>query len=1013
MGSNLVMRRVLILAVLTMACGTSPSGLEVIVEADQAVANRSSRVSFEVRTQEGTVALSETFNVEQTPLPIRRRVSPRGGDASRTVTITAQAVNANGDTLTTARIIRSFVPGRILEVRLRLYELCLGTNCPEGLTCEPINGRAECVDARVIDNPNDGGVDADGSLCPSEQRLCGGNCVDAQSDESHCGTCGNICSSEQLCSGGTCQIIGCDRPSDCEQGSYCDLDVGRCLSGCDEPSDCGSNSGCNQNTHQCECAAGFHPCSVGCLPSNAANSCGDRCSPCEALSNGSADCIPSPSVDGEIFVCTASCNDGFNLCGGSCALSSSPASCGPSCAVCLGSSRGTAICNAGSCSLLCNQGTTMCGVASGQDCIDTTSDVAHCGACNRACAGGQICQNSDCIEPPNCDVQNPASCVGMTYCNPADNRCAPGCDPRLSNQCGSHEMCASNQCECSTGYHDCSGVCLNNNSVNSCGTSCSACVLAANATQMGCNGTHCIALGCTSGYTPSLTGESCDDVNECLTNNGGCHANATCSNAPAGSRTCMCNSGFSGDGIVCMPAVLSDWEVTAFIKASNTDAYHEFGFSVALSQDGNTLAVGAYGEESSVTGVGGTPNSGASGSGAVYVFTRVGVSWSQQAFIKASNTGTNDRFGSSVALSRDGNTLAVGAHTEDSATTGINGTPNESATNSGAVYVFARVDATWSQQAFVKASNTGGADHFGTSVTLSADGNVLAVAAILEDSSTTGVNGAQNNLGSDNGAVYVFARDGTTWSQEAFVKGSNTGAADSFGASLALSSNGDTLAVGATGEDSSTTGVNGVPNDESPGSGAVYVFTRTNNTWAQQAFVKASDNDPAFRFGSAVALSGDGSVLAVGAYFRSAVYVFSRQPNAWIEQAIVRGNNTESNDLFGQSVSLSADGTTLAVGADGEDSSVTGVNGTPNEGAMNSGAVYLFTRLNSLWTQRAFIKGRNTSSDDRFGWALSLSGDGNTLVAGVRYEDSATFGIDGAPNETATDSGAVYVCQRD
>ena len=152
-------------------------------------------------------------------------------------------------------------------------------------------------------------------------------------------------------------------------------------------------------------------------------------------------------------------------------------------------------------------------------------------------------------------------------------------------------------------------------------------------------------------------------------------------------------------------------EIVGYIKAGNTGAYDNFGYSVALSSDGTTLAVGASGEASAATGINvGQSDNTASNAGAVYVFTRSGTAWSQQAYIKASNTGGGDRFGGSVALSSDGSTLAVGAYGETSAATGINGDQSDNtASNAGAVYVFTRSGTAWGQQAYIKASNTGGA----------------------------------------------------------------------------------------------------------------------------------------------------------------------------------------------------------------------------------------------------------------------------------------------------------------
>ena len=124
--------------------------------------------------------------------------------------------------------------------------------------------------------------------------------------------------------------------------------------------------------------------------------------------------------------------------------------------------------------------------------------------------------------------------------------------------------------------------------------------------------------------------------------------------------------------------------------------------------------------------------------------------------MKALNTGANDQFGYSVALSGDGNTLAVGAPGEDSSTTGINSGPDELASSAGAGYVFTRSAGTWSQQAYAKASNTGATDQFGTSVALSSDGNTLAVGTFLEDSSTTGVDSTPDELAANAGAVYLY-----------------------------------------------------------------------------------------------------------------------------------------------------------------------------------------------------------------------------------------------------------------
>ena len=130
-----------------------------------------------------------------------------------------------------------------------------------------------------------------------------------------------------------------------------------------------------------------------------------------------------------------------------------------------------------------------------------------------------------------------------------------------------------------------------------------------------------------------------------------------------------------------------------------------------MAVSGDTVVVGAFGEDGSGTGVNPADNDSAIESGAAYVFVRSGGAWSQQAYLKASNTGVLDQYGNSVAVS--GETVVVGAATEDGSGTGVNPPDNNDADNSGAAYVFVRSGGAWSQQAYLKASNTDTADGFG------------------------------------------------------------------------------------------------------------------------------------------------------------------------------------------------------------------------------------------------------------------------------------------------------------
>jgi len=237
--------------------------------------------------------------------------------------------------------------------------------------------------------------------------------------------------------------------------------------------------------------------------------------------------------------------------------------------------------------------------------------------------------------------------------------------------------------------------------------------------------------------------------------------------------------------------------------------------------------------KSSQSGVGQEPcngdqnDNGADASGAAYVFVRNGTTWSQQAYVKASNTSTADWFGYSVAAS--GDTIVIGAPLEDSSATGINGVQNDnSAGDSGAVYVFVRSGTSWGQQAYVKASNTDAADRFGNSVAVF--GDMVVIGAPKEDSGAIGVNGDQGDNSAVNaGAAFLLVRNGTSWSQQAYVKASNTDAGDWFGGSVAASE--EMIVIGARDEDSIAAGVNGNQDDNSkPSAGAVYVFELSEST---------------------------------------------------------------------------------------------------------------------------------------------------------------------------------------
>ena len=238
-----------------------------------------------------------------------------------------------------------------------------------------------------------------------------------------------------------------------------------------------------------------------------------------------------------------------------------------------------------------------------------------------------------------------------------------------------------------------------------------------------------------------------------------------------------------GETTTTAAAVASSQNVISPTDASDGDS---FGGAVALSADGKTLAVGALYDDVS----------GNADQGSVTVYGRSGKSWVEEKVLVAENGSAEDWFGYSVAVSTDGNTLAIGAVYAD-----VNGNKDE-----GAVSVFARSGGAWSLQKTLNISGGTAGDLFGYAVALSADGSTLAVGAISDDV----------NANVDQGSVSVFARTGTAWKEQQVITLDNGTASGNFGWSVSLSTDGNTLAAGG-------------PNQ---GAGKAAVFTRSGGTWS-------------------------------------------------------------------------------------------------------------------------------------------------------------------------------------
>ncbi len=341
----------------------------------------------------------------------------------------------------------------------------------------------------------------------------------------------------------------------------------------------------------------------------------------------------------------------------------------------------------------------------------------------------------------------------------------------------------------------------------------------------------------------------------------------------------------SGAAFVIDRAEDGTWTRGAELNASDGVFNDEFGSAIAIHDD--TVVVGAVGEAD-----------GGFGSGAAYVFTRDGGGlWSEQAKLTAADAFSNDLFGDAVAV--HGDTAMVGARGD-----------GDAGTFSGSVYVFTREAGEWDEHSKLAPLDASAGDTFGGAVAL--DGDTVIVGAI-----------ATGDAGQFSGSAYVFTRDGGgLWTQQAKLTASDAAANDFFGETVSI--NGDTVIVGATGDD-----------DLGDRSGAAYVFTRTGTVWTEQAKLTASDAAGGEFFGGSVGVHADTAIVGAyldddGGFASGSAYVFSRNDSGeWIQRVKLVASNAASGRFFGESVAV--DGEHVLVGSP-----------AGNDDAVSDGAAYFF-----------------------------------------------------------------------
>ena len=377
------------------------------------------------------------------------------------------------------------------------------------------------------------------------------------------------------------------------------------------------------------------------------------------------------------------------------------------------------------------------------------------------------------------------------------------------------------------------------------------------------------------------------------------------------------------------------------------------------------------------------------------------LDFAQESYLKGLNTEAGDRFGGAVAV--DGEWLAVGASYEggDFNALGL----------SGAVYVFRMTKSGWQQDAYLQAAAPDIGDSFGAAVAVR--GNTIVVGAPGESS---GVPGNPNDNSSEQaGAVYVFIHDGTEWLEQGYLKASNIGSFDYFGAAVAV--DGDVIVVGTQWEDSAASGVNGDQgSDAAMDAGAAYVFRRSGQAWTQEAYLKASNPGAGDEFGDSVAISGDTIVVGardedsgrggVGdAENAGAAYVFQREAGLWEPAGFLKSSNADAGDRFGEDVAI--DGSTIVVGAPFEASA--SVDDPEDDSLEIAGAVYVFEPSIEGWIQTDYLKAPNPGSGD---WFSSVAIDGELLLVGAFGEDGSSRVVNGAHDDNRELSGAAYTFTR-
>jgi hypothetical protein len=361
---------------------------------------------------------------------------------------------------------------------------------------------------------------------------------------------------------------------------------------------------------------------------------------------------------------------------------------------------------------------------------------------------------------------------------------------------------------------------------------------------------------------------------------------------------------------------------------ANGDLY---GYRLAISGDGTKVIVGSFAEEAST---------GSGHRGAAYIYTLSGGSWSQTAKILAADqSGTNASFGVSVGMNSDGTKVVIGAQAQG---------------GWGAAYIFAYNGTSWVKEgSTLLASDKQSGDQFGQSVSMNSDGTRVIAGAFFEDSG-----------GDASGAAYVFAYNGTSWSQQAKLVGDNQ-AGDWFGEGVSMSSDGTRVIAG--GREAGSYGI-----------GFAYVFNFSSGSWDTGTKISPpSDVVAGDYLGQTVSISGDGTKVLIGAPAdhvsslanTGSAYVFTYNGSSWVQEVKLTAATPGADAQFGMGgVSMNSDGTKIIVGE--------------YQDYGSRGAAHIFTYSSGSWDSGLKIVPTSRATGAYFGGGVAMNSDGTRVIVG-------------------------------